>query len=62
MVFATSFPLRKKIRIMLSLMTGSGAVVVALYKGVLVYRFKGGKDSTWDFPILSTLTYVYCSV
>lgn len=57
-VFSLSFSLGKKIRILLSLATGGGAVGVALYKGILVFSPSPEQDPTKDFAILSVLSYV----
>lgn len=51
-----SFPLRKKIRILLSLLSGSGAVGVAIYKGILIFHPSPSSDPTWNSAILIILT------
>lgn len=56
LVFSLSFPLRKKIRILLSLATGGGAVGVALYKGILVFNPVPGNDTTKNFALLTVLS------
>lgn len=56
LTLALSFPFRKKMRILLSLLSGSGAVGVAIYKGVLIFRPSGGNDPTWNVAILIILT------
>lgn len=56
LTMSLSFPLRKKIRMLLSLMSGSGAVGVAIYKGILIFHPTGGDDVPWNITILSILT------
>lgn len=58
LVYSLSFTLWKKIRILLSLATGSGAVGVALYKGILVFHPSPENDPTKNFAILTILTCV----
>lgn len=60
LVMSLSFPCGKKIRILLSLFSGSGAVIVALYKGILIFQPKQAsiKDDSRNAPILSILTSV----
>lgn len=50
-----SFPIRKKIRILRSLLSGSSAVCVAIYKGTLIFH-PGGNDATFNIAILFILT------
>lgn len=58
LVFSLSFTLWKKIRIVLSLATGGGAVGVALYKGILVFHPSPDNDPTKNFAVLAGLTCV----
>lgn len=58
LVFSLSFTLWKKIRILLSLATGGGAVGVALYKGILVFNPSPENDATKNYAILSILSCV----
>lgn len=65
LIMSLSFPCRKKIRILLSLLSGSGPVIVALYKGYLVFHPKHhetSNDASWDIPLLSILRSVAFSV
>lgn len=59
LVFSLSFTLWKKIRILLSLATGSGAVGVALYKGIAVFNPSPEHDPTKNYASLAVLTCVY---
>lgn len=56
LTMSLSFPLRKKIRILLSLLSGSGAVGVAIYKGFLIFHPSATNDPTWNTAILIILT------
>lgn len=59
LVFSLSFTLWKKIRILLSLATGSGAVGAALYKGIVIFRPSSEHDPTKNYASLTVLTCVY---
>lgn len=61
LTISLSFPVRKKVRILLSLLSGSGAVGVAIYKGTLIFGHRndetdGTWDGTWNGTILTLLT------